>query len=264
MQREIARMPYEISIFASFMKVAKIVLMLLLVAGLLTCKKEKEESPAPEPEPVKTGTLNIKVEMYDSLGQREADVSDVKVSLSPLTQTMSTGSEGLATFKEIGYGDYFPALQKYWYEGGRLRVSLNASSATAVMPFAKYSQYRLLNMGGQVVNKDSILISYQLTKPVPAGKSCKLAVITNTSSVSPLDFMTVDIITTDLQNVTKQNIAKLPGVQSFLSSIRDSAVFYVDIIPVSYGTYYSNLTLKTTLIGRNPSTNNNLPLRKNW
>ncbi|MBL7934126.1 MAG: hypothetical protein JNL60_19635 [Bacteroidia bacterium] len=246
------------------MSTPKIVFLLLLMAGFLSCKKNKQEEPAPTPEPVKTGTLNIKVELYDSLGQRETDASDIKVSLAPLTQNMVTNSEGLATFTELKYGDYFPTLQKYWYEGVPAKYSLNASSSTAVMPFAKYSQYRLMNMGGQVVNKDSVVISYHLTKPVPADKPCKLAVITNTSSVSPFDFMSVDIVTNNLQDVNKQNIAKLPGVKNFLSSIKDSAVFYVDVIPVSYGTYYSNLTLKTILLGRNPSTNNNLPLRKNW
>lgn len=259
-----SRMPCEISIFASFMKAVKITVLLILFIGFLSCKKDKKEEPAPQPEPLKTGTLNIKVELYDSLGDRETNAADIKVSLSPLTLTMATASDGIASFNNIQYGEYFPALQKYWYEGAAQRVSLNASSATALMPFAKYSQYRLVNLAGQVINKDSILVSYQLSKPVPTGKSCKLAVITNTSSVSALDFVSVDIITTDTESVFKQNVAKLPGVKDFLRSISDSAVFYLDIVPVSYGTYYSNLTLKTTLIGRNPSTNNNLPLKKNW
>jgi len=246
------------------MKPGKILLFVLIALAVHACKKDKTSSSAPEPEPAKTGTLNLKVQMYDSLGNMETDASGVKIFLAPSTLNATTGVDGLVQFKDLAYGNYYPSLSKDWYEGAAVNVSLNAGSVTSVLPFGRFSMYKLINLSGQVYNKDSIVLSYYLTRPIPTGMSCKLAVIANDFGVKSTDFSTSDIITVNTQQVTKQNVANLPSLKKWLSTIKDSSLFYIDVIPVSYGEYYSNLTQKKVLLGRNPYTFNNLPLKKNW
>ncbi len=231
---------------------------------MMACKKEKTSTSPPESQPVQTGTLNLKIQMYDSLGNLETDASGVKVFLAPTTLTAVTGSDGLLQFKDLLYGNYYPSLNKDWYEGAAVAFNLNAGTVTSVLPFARFSQYKLTNLSGQVYNKDSVVLSYYLSKPIPAGMTCKVAVIAGSLGVKSTDFSCSDVITISTQQVTKQNVAKLPELQKWLANARDSSVFYIDVIPVSYGEYFSNLNQKKVLLGRNPYTSNNLPLKKNW
>lgn len=246
------------------MKAVKLLFLVLNCLLLLSCKKDSDTSSTPEPVVTSTGDLNLQVQLYDSLGNVETNRSGVKVLLASSSYSALTDSNGTVSFKGLKYGTYYPSITKDWYEGAPVSVQLNSAAASAILPLARFSYFKLINLSGQVYNKDSIVVSYYLTNSIPAGGSCKLAVISSTAALSAYNFSSVDLISTQTQQVTKQNIAFLPNLRSWLGKIKDSSVFYVDIIPVSYGTYYSNLSQKTVLLGRNPATSNNLPLKKNW
>ena len=117
---------------------------------------------------------------------------------------------------------------------------------------------------GNIYNKDSITLTFNLSKTIPVGKFVKLAVITGTNNgLNPNDFASVDIVNLTSPNVVKLNIAKLPNLVAAIATLSNTS-FYVNAIPVTYGNYYSNLLFKSVLLGDNLYYKNNLIFLKNW
>lgn len=163
-------------------------------------------------------------------------------------------------------GHHFSFYNKSGYDTAPLSITLNsANTLTVNLPFAKQSTYKMDTLIGQSLNKDSITLTFNLSKSIPSGKTVKLAVITGTNNgLNPNDFISVDIINLNSPNVLKLNVAKLPNFSNAIASLATNTNFYVNAIPVTYGVYNSNLLYKSVLLGDNLFYRNNLIFLKNW
>jgi hypothetical protein len=229
------------------------------------CKKKDEPSaqPAPEPVPVQHGDLIIKVVTYDTLGEPLSDHGNVKVALHT-GQTATTSSSGEVKFSGLEYGTYAPSLLRSGYDGPPQTVTLNDKVSQAELPFPQHSTYKLSNLDCQVVTHDSITIYFKLDKPVPPGKTCKIAIITNTSSpVTASNYTSVDIISISTGTVNGINIAK-GNLKTFTGTLASGSAFYVSALPVSYGLFASNITVKTNILGESLTSPGSIQLLKNW
>ncbi len=241
--------------------------VILLFCALVTfsCKKDKKnDPPASDPEPVKTGTVNLNIFTIDSLGNREADPSNVAVSLYQTGFSAITGANGNVSFSQVPYGTVLPVLQKQWYEGPPMRLELSSAAVWDTIPCAKYSAYKLQNLSGFIFSPDSIPLSFQLDRPVPAGKRCKIAIVFAGKPVDANNYSTVDTISVNTQTVQKRNIAFLPNLRALLQNMKKDTTLYFSAIPVSYGIYHSNVFNKNVLLGENPFLADNLIFNKYW
>ncbi|HOZ87904.1 MAG TPA: hypothetical protein PL029_09105 [Bacteroidia bacterium] len=239
--------------------------LLVCFAIIFSCKKEKQVTPEPEPEPVKTGNLTINVTTYDSLGIKEWNFSGVKVSLYETAFSATTGANGSLTFSNVPYGRQLPVLLKNGYDGPPTSVDLGSITLTVSLPCANYSAYRIVNIIGQAVNKDSITVGFTLSRFIPFGKSCKLAILySDTISASPSNFLQVDTISVTEENIQKLNVARLPNIRAALALRPKDRTFCLNVVPVSYGIIYSNVLGKHVLMGDNIYPPLNLNFKKTW
>jgi hypothetical protein len=252
-------LPFEI------FQMKRISILFLCLAVAFSCKKKKEEEPNPEPEPVKTGTVHFTVQTYDSLGQLKNNHSGVTLTLYQGSGlSVMTDSSGKLTINNVNYGEVIPVLQKTGYEGAPVRLTLNSESASLTVPCAQYSPYKVQNLTGFVSNPDSIAISFSLNKPLPMGKSCKIAVLFSDTTISPGNPGILDTVRIFSQVVQKLNVANLPNLKSALIVMKKDKNFRISAVPVSYGIYFSNVFGKQVLIGENPLFPAQLTFNKNW
>ncbi len=245
----------------------KLSILFLFLAVFFSCKKEKKSSPAtdPQPEQVQTGNVTINVITYDSLGNVESDFSGVKVSLYQTAFSGTTGPNGSITFNNVPYGEILPVLVKGGYEGLPTSFSHNSNVSNVSLPCAAFSAYRVPTLTGQLLGPDSINLSFSLTKPVPAGKVCRLAVLySDTIDATPAYFQKADSVTINTQFVQKLNVAKLPNLSLALNQLPKNKFFYINVVPVSYGIVHSKVLGKQTLVGDNVYPPANLNLKKTW
>ncbi|MDI1353848.1 MAG: hypothetical protein PSX36_02940 [bacterium] len=241
----------------------RILLLMLSLAVFVSCKKKEEAAPA-APEPVKTGSITLNVLSYDSLGDVLANHSGIRVILNS-SNSATTGVSGSVTFNNIEYGTQYPSLLKDGYDGPPTGVTLNSASTSSTLPFPKRSAFKVQNYAGQAYNKDSIIITFNLDRAMPAGKYSKIAIITGTvSGVNASNFEVVDIVTANSSSGLRYNISKLPAFNTWLVKLDSNALFFVNAIPLSYGLYVSNLTTKPVLLGENLFVPDNLVFKKNW
>ena|SRR6218665_737956 len=242
----------------------RISILLLCLTVAFSCKKKKEEEPAPGPEPVKTGTLRLTVQTYDSLGQLKSNHSGVGVSLYKTSNSASTDSTGKLIFNNVSYGEVLPILQKNGYEGAPVRMTLNSETADLTVPCAQYSPYKAMNLNGFVASPDSIAISFSLNQPLPMGKSCRIAVMFSDTTISLGNPGILDTVRIYSQVVQKLNVANLPNLKSALIVMKKSRTFRINVVPVSYGMYFSNVFGKQVLLGEHPVFPGELAFNKNW
>jgi hypothetical protein len=168
------------------------------------------------------------------------------------------------TFNEVPYGYITPQLVKTGFDGPPVAINLNSPSLTLSLPFPQRSPFKIQNFTGNVVHEDSINISFNLDRPMPVGKFCRIAVLyDSTASLSPNNYGTADIISTVSQYNTI-NISNLTAFRTRLATLPKNSTFYIGIIPVSYGLYESTLFPKPVLLGENLYYPGNLSLNKNW
>lgn len=241
----------------------KILVMALGVAVFFSCKKEEDETPVVS-EPLKTGNLTINVSTYDSLGQILADHSGVRVILNS-SRSATTDVSGIITFTSLEYGTYYPSLLKDGWDGPPTSLTLNSASTSSTLPFPKRSGFKAQSLTGQSYNKDSIIITFNLDKSMPSGKFSRIAIVSGTATgVNSTNFESADIVTANGSTGLRYNISKLPGFSATLVKLDSNAMFFVNVIPVSFGIYTSNLTPKPVLLGENLFVPDNLVFKKNW
>ncbi len=237
---------------------------LLILLAFACKKKDTPEKPAPEPEAPKKGTLIIDVTTFDTTGTARSEHSGVKVLLQN-GMSKITDSSGIVSFNDLNYGIYAPSLVKDGYDGAPVTFQLNAASQTFSLPCAMHSPYRTNSQQAYIVTADSIVMSFQLSKPVPAGALVKVAILTSTlSGMTAGTPQAADMITVSTQSVSNVNIAQLPGFKKFVATLSKEQIFFVSAVPLSYGLYNSNFSAAPVLVGENLFYPGNLQLKKNW
>ena len=240
--------------------------LLLLICFALFCCKKKDDAPNDSTQPIApTSSINFYVTTYDSLGDIENNSANVSINLYQTSFSAVTTTAGYASISNLPYNSYVPILNKTGYDYPPISISVNnANAVTANLPFPKLSPYKMDTLIGQKVNQDSITLTFNLSKPIPLGKSVKLAVITGTNNgLNPNDFKSIDIVNLTNSNIVKLNVAKLPNLVAAIATLTNTN-FYVNAIPVTYGAYNSNIFNRQVLLGDNIYYKNNLVFLKNW
>jgi len=230
---------------------------------ILSCKKE-EPTPPKEPEPIKTGTIILNIQAYDSLGEQVTDNSGARVKIGSLA-TVTTDVSGTLTFNNLQYGDYFPSILRDGWSGAPAKISLSAPSTSVTLPIAQRSGFKAQSLTSQIVTKDSIIVSFILDKQIPAGKFAKIALIAGpTNALKFNDYHSADLFNVYNNTVTNLNIAKFANFKNWIADLDSNATFYINTIPVSYGEYQSNISVKPQLLGENLFPPDNWLLQKDW
>jgi hypothetical protein len=236
---------------------------LLLCLIFLSCNKKKKEAETVTPEP-ETGDVTVVVEPTDSLGDLFPLPGGFAVKLSP-SMSATTDANGKAIFQNVQYGDYLPNIVKPDWDPGVVELHHASANTVSVIPVAQRSPFRVQNLAGNAVKKDSITISFTLDKPVPAGKSVKVAVITSTNSaLNDQNYETFDIQQFNSSTVNAFNVGKLPKLSSWLSKLDSGAFVYLKTVSVSYGEYATNILSHPLLLGENSFLSENFIFKKNW
>lgn len=242
----------------------RLILLFLCSSLVFSCRKEKSPDPEPEPAPVRTGTVNITVLSFDSLGEEEVNRSGFEVSLYKTNYSVLTDASGIVSIGNVAYGDVLPVIKKNYYDGAPVRLSLNSGQVTATIPCPKFCAYRLQNLSAFVVSPDSIPVSFNLDRPIPAGKTCKLAVMFSPIAINSAEPGVIDTLRIGSQVIQKLNVAQLPNFKAALAALDKNKSFHISVVPVSYGPYYSNVFGKQMLLGENPYFPNDIIFNKNW
>jgi hypothetical protein len=239
------------------------VFLLLGFMVFFSCKKEEKPEPVTDPAPVQTGTITLKIQAYDSLGDPLADNSGLRVKLDP-ARSATTDASGKVSFSDVKYDSYFPSVIHNDWDTPPTMVSLGSPAVTANFPVAQRSQFRAQNFTAQIVTKDSITVSFSLDKPIPPGKLAKIALIGSKASLTSSSYSSLDIFYANGTTINKLNIAKFAKLRNFVAALDSNATFYINVVPVSYGEYISNIVAKPLLLGENLFLPDNWLLKKEW
>jgi hypothetical protein len=231
---------------------------------VLSCKKKEEPVPEPEPVEVQKGTLEVVVVTHDSLGKKRSDHSGVKVLLQG-GQTATTGVSGVVSFPDLPHDFYAPVTLKDGFEGVPLSVGLNSGFRSVTLPLAQRSMFTIPALSGTVSSQAEILLDFSLSKPVPVGESCRIAVLTHTvSNLGPSSFESADTLVVTQKDVVNLNISQLPSFKSWVNKLPGNQLFFLMTVPVSYGLYESNLSSGPVLVGESLTSSDYIQLTKNW
>jgi hypothetical protein len=246
-----------------FQKMKFRLVILFTATVLLACKKEDDKAPQ-EPEPVKTGMLVVTAEAYDSLGTPSSGNDGLKVTLNT-GQSATTSAAGTVTFSPLPYGTYAPVIFKNGYEGAPVGVNLVTPAQSVVIPIVQRSPFVAGSLSGESNNAGQVLISFSLSKSLPAGRSCQIAVFADTvSAVSGSRYLAADSTRISSTHVVSLNIAQSVGIHDFVNSLREDQDFYIMVVPVSYGLYNSSLFGRKVPLGANFYPSASVRITKNW
>lgn len=242
----------------------------LIAAGALlfiffSCKKDQPSTtPAPVTPEVKTGEIRLKVLFYDSLGELRSPLVGQLLRLDSVNSA-TVDANGEVSFKDIAYGNYFLSVVKDFWEGPPVKITHNAALTTATVPFAAIAPWQAKNFTAQAFNKDSIEVNFNLDRAVPASKQVKMALIAGKdNSLSGTNYQIIDIFFTGTDNVNQLNIAKFAAFKNFVASVDSGEVYFIKVLPVSYGDYWSNVFSKNVLLGDNLFPPDNWLINKEW
>lgn len=248
----------------------------ILIPALLlfaSCKKkDKSEESTTTPSTPANGTFNIAIASYDSIGGLEAKVLNTSVFLSGTSYSATPDTNGFVSFS-VPPGQYFPSIVRSNYEGSPFFAvigSNNTTNASAIV--ARNSPWALQIANGQSFNPDSVTLSMNLNKPVPAGKLVKVAVIfAPTPPVTVHSYSVCQEFYLSQANNPNFNVCKgaiKAAIASLPSGVTTSQPFYLLAVPVSYGNYYSSFLAKNVLLGDNLPTTSmptaTIGLSKTW
>jgi hypothetical protein len=230
-----------------------------------SCKKDDATTePAPVTPEVKTGEIKLKLLFYDSLGELRSPLLGQTVRLDAVNST-TVDANGEAVFKDIAYGTYFLSVVKDFWEGPPLKISHNLAQTTATAPFAAIAPWQAKSFTAQAFTKDSIVANFKLDRAVPASKQVKMALIAGIdNSLSGSNYQSLDIFFTGTDNVNQVNIAKFAAFKNFVTALDSGAVYFIKVLPVSYGGYASNVFSKNVLLGDNLFPPDNWLINKEW
>ena len=114
-------------------------------------------------------------------------------------------------------------------------------------------------------NRDSIVVNFKLDRPIPIGKQVKMALITGAdNTLSGSNYKALDIFFTGSDNVNQLNIAKFAAFKNYITALDSGTVYYIKVLPVSYGEYTSNVLGKKILLGDNLFPPDNWLIKKEW
>lgn len=236
-----------------------------LLLLLISCKKDEPNTePAPVTPEVKTGEIKLKLLFYDSLGELHTPLVGQLVRLDAVNSG-TVDSNGEVSFKDIAYGNYFVSVVKDFWEGPPLKISHNAAQTTATVPFAAIAPWQAKSFTAQAFKKDSIEVNFKLDRPVPATKQVKMALIAGKdNSLSGSTYQSLDIFFTGTDNVNQLNIAKFAAFKNFVAGLDSGAVYFIKVLPVSFGGFESNVFSKNVLLGDNLFPPDNWLINKEW
>ena len=239
--------------------------LVLIVLVWVSCKKEEADpSPTPTPAPVQTGTLVLKVQAYDSLGQKLGPIAGQKVRLDA-THTATTDASGSVSFTDLTYGDYFPSVVKDFWEAAPVGIHVAAAQTNSEVILAQIAPWKAQSFSAVALRPDSITINFKLDRPVPAGKQVNMALITSTANtLSGSNYMCADQFFAGSDNVIKLNIANFARFKNLVASLDSGEVYFIKVLPVSYGDYSSNVIGKSLLLGDNLFPPDNWLIKKEW
>lgn len=240
-------------------------IILLTVVLVFNCKKE---NPAPQPEPTPvapiSGDLLLKVVSYDSLGQIVSDQGGQKVRLDA-SHTGTTNTAGEVLFVNVPHGDYFPSLVRDYWEGPAVKINFSAATPSTSLPFAQIAPWKAQSFTALAIRPDSIIVNFKLDRPVPAGKQVKMALLAGTeNNLSGSNYKSVDIFFTSASTVNQLNIANFARFKNLVASVDSGKVYYIKVLPVSYGEYTSNVLGQSVLLGENLFPPDNWLIKKEW
>jgi len=240
---------------------------ILIVVGILLSACNKEDVtvlPSPSPAEVKRGELVLRVVCYDSLGQLMSGQSGQRVRLDA-SHTATTDAAGEVKFTDLPYGDYFPSLVRDFWEAPALKISLAAAQSTINIPFAQIAGWKAGSLSALAIRPDSIVVNFKLSQPVPAGKQVKLALLGGTeNTLSGNNYKSLDIFFTTSSTVNQLNIANFTRFKNLVAGLDSGKVYFIKVLPVSYGEYTSNVLGQSVLLGDNLFPPDNWLIKKEW
>jgi hypothetical protein len=239
--------------------------LVLIALVWVSCKKD-DPTPPPSPEPVavQSGTLTLKVQAYDSLGQKIAPMAGQRVRLDA-SHSATTDASGSVTFSDLSYGDYFPSVVRDFWEGAPVGIHVAAASTSSDVILAQIAPWKAQSFTALAIRPDSIIINFKLDRPVPAGKQVNMALITSTANtLSGNNYMCADQFFASSDNVNQLNIANFARFKNLVASLDSGQVYFIKILPVSYGDYSSNVIGKSLLLGDNLFPPDNWLIKKEW
>lgn len=240
------------------------ILIGFILIGFACKKKNNEEVPEPQPVVVQKGEISLTVQAYDSLGKLLPNFYGQKVKLDA-SHSAITDSLGKVHFSDLPYGDYYPSLVKDFWEAPPITITLAESAKNSVVPIAQIAPWKAQSLSALAIKPDSIIVNFKLDRPVPAGQQVKMALIASKdNSLSGNNFKSVDVFFTSTDNVNQLNIAKFARFKNMVEGLDSADVFYIKVLPVSYGEFTSNLLGKSLLLGDNLFPPDNWLLKKEW
>ncbi|MGZ4099954.1 MAG: hypothetical protein ACXVNM_13795 [Bacteroidia bacterium] len=247
----------------------KALITILFISLLVfSCKKKQNsttETPAPAEE---NGILNITINSYDSLGNIEAKTYSTSVFLSGTSYSGTTDTNGKISFN-VPPSTYVPSVIRPKYEGVPFLANVASNSITSVNSFvARNSPYVLTINFGNPVNQDSVTLSMNLNKSIPAGQSVKVAVLFGANSSVGVNSYTV-FNQFNLTQTSNPNFNICKGaIKTAINQLPTNTNFFLVAVPVTYGNYYSNILNKNILVGDNLPTQTvptaSIQLTKTW
>jgi hypothetical protein len=233
------------------LKMKPVIHILLLTLFLCSCKKKESSTQEETTPPPANGTISMNIASIDSVGDTEAKTYSTSVFLS------STPYSGVAdTFGKISFnvppGTYFPSIIRPKYESVPLSINVTSNNTSSVNTIvARNSPYVLSISSGAAVNQDSVTLNLSLNKPIPAGKTIKLAVLFgSTNTVSVNSYSVVSELYMYQQSYSNFNVCS-GAVKTAINQLSGPSPFYLVVVPVTYGNFYSSILNKNILVGDN-------------
>lgn len=240
------------------------ILALSVLVLFWSCKKEEPDAPATITPSVQTGDINLKLEFYDSLGQKTNAVAGQSVRLDAVNSG-TIDANGEVVFKDIAQGNYYLSVVRDFFESTPLKIEHKSAVTTATVPFAAIAPWQAKNFTSVAYNRDSIVVNFKLDRPIPIGKQVKMALITGAdNTLSGSNYKALDIFFTGSDNVNQLNIAKFAAFKNYITALDSGTVYYIKVLPVSYGEYTSNVLGKKILLGDNLFPPDNWLIKKEW
>lgn len=237
-----------------------IAILLLLVA----CGKKDTSPPEPEAPVSQKGRIAVQVQFYDSLGRLTAAQAGLRLRLDA-SNSVTLDTNGQAVFDNMAYGDYFVSIVKDFWEAAPLKISHNSAVTTATLPFAAIAPWQAKNFTALAVRKDSIIVNFKLDRPVPAGKRVNIALIAGKENdLSGNNYSSVDIFSVDAEDNKQLEINNFPNFAAFETALDSGKNYFIKVLPVSYGSYFSNVLYKNVLLGDNLFPPDNWLIKKEW
>lgn len=225
-----------------------LLIILFAVLLFLSCKKKETSEETPVTPTPANGNLEITVKSYDSLGYPEVGTINTSVFLSGTSFSSPTDANGKVAFN-VPPSNYFPSIIRSQYEGIPFSANVTSNNTTTFTTnIYKNSKHGLQFTGGNAATTGSVGISFNLTKPVPSGKTVRVAVLFGTNSSLSVNSYSVVEHFDVAQQANTINVYQ-GALQTAIGALSPNTPFRLLAVPCSYGDYYSTILNKNILVG---------------